>query len=261
MRVPFLLDGVIAQFDGYGELAELDWERYRATYGNVGRLDLILAAEGDSTNRYRLNKQPDVLMLLYLLSAEELRDLLAGLGYGLGAAQLLATVEHCAARTTDGSTLSHVVHAWVLARAHRLGSWEHLVHALDADLKDTQGGATREGIHLGAMASTVDLLTRSYAGLEARDGDLHLNPQLPPELPSLSFPMTYRGHRLDIDVTTEELTVRSGQGTAAPITLVVAGVRHVLAAGGRRTVRIDADTAHPSGGSEHPNRLRGNAQP
>jgi hypothetical protein len=35
--------------------------------------ETILAAEADSPNNYRLSKQADVLMLFYLLSAEELR--------------------------------------------------------------------------------------------------------------------------------------------------------------------------------------------
>ena len=34
----------------------------------AGRLDLILEAEGDSTNRYKISKQPDVTMLFFLLS-------------------------------------------------------------------------------------------------------------------------------------------------------------------------------------------------
>lgn len=49
-------DGIISQFDGYGELKEFDWQHYRRTYGNTERLDLILEAEGDSPNRYRLSK-------------------------------------------------------------------------------------------------------------------------------------------------------------------------------------------------------------
>src|SRR5688572_32953936 len=35
------------------------WERYRLRYGNIQRLDLILEAENDSANRYKLSKQAD----------------------------------------------------------------------------------------------------------------------------------------------------------------------------------------------------------
>ncbi|MFE7964636.1 hypothetical protein ACFU0X_16575 [Streptomyces cellulosae] len=46
LRVPFP-QGVISQFDGYGDLAELDWAAYRARYPSIRRLDRILEAEGD----------------------------------------------------------------------------------------------------------------------------------------------------------------------------------------------------------------------
>ena len=72
MRVPFLEDGIIAQFDGYDRLEELDWDAYRARYGDIQRLDRILEAEGDTINRYKASKQADVLMLFYLFSSEEL---------------------------------------------------------------------------------------------------------------------------------------------------------------------------------------------
>src|SRR5690606_4565231 len=62
MYVPFLDGGIISQFEGYEALAELDWEAYRARYGNIQRLDLILEAENDTPNRYKAGKQPDVLM-------------------------------------------------------------------------------------------------------------------------------------------------------------------------------------------------------
>ena len=68
MYVPFH-DGVISQFEGYGDLAELDWDRLRRQYGNIQRLDRILEAEQDDVNRYKASKQADALMLLYLLSA------------------------------------------------------------------------------------------------------------------------------------------------------------------------------------------------
>jgi alpha,alpha-trehalase len=80
MYVPFH-DGVISQFEGYGGLKELDWDRYRRKYGNIQRLDRILEAENDDVNRYKASKQADALMLLYLMSAPELHELLDRLGY------------------------------------------------------------------------------------------------------------------------------------------------------------------------------------
>src|SRR5690606_14656237 len=81
LRVDFHDDHIISQFEGYTKLAEFDWQGYRRRYGNIDRLDRILEAEGDTTNRYRLSKQADVLMLFYLLSAEELEDAFRHLGY------------------------------------------------------------------------------------------------------------------------------------------------------------------------------------
>ena len=77
MFVPFNADGVISQFEGYDELEELDWDGYRERYGNVGRLDRILHAEGDDPNRYKVSKQADTLMLFFLFPVEELQRLLA----------------------------------------------------------------------------------------------------------------------------------------------------------------------------------------
>ena len=58
------------------------------------------------------------------------------------------------------------MHAWVLARSDRRQSWEFFLEALESDIADIQGGTTAEGIHLGAMAGTLDLLQRCYTGLE-----------------------------------------------------------------------------------------------
>lgn len=61
LRVPFLGNGLLAQFEGYDDLVELDWERYRRRYGDVGRLDLILEAEGDSVIRFSIPLRRPVL--------------------------------------------------------------------------------------------------------------------------------------------------------------------------------------------------------
>ncbi|WP_269044977.1 hypothetical protein [Paenarthrobacter sp. Z7-10] len=180
LTVVFHSDGVISQFEGYEKLKEFDWEGYQARYGNIGRLDLILQSEGDSTNNYRLSKQADVLMIFYLFSAEELQDIFDRLGYHLRPQQIPRTVHFYLSRTSHGSTLSRVAHSWVLARSNRRKSWSLFRQALDSDLDDTQGGTTAEGIHLGAMAGTVDMVLRCYGGVETRDGALWLHPVLPP---------------------------------------------------------------------------------
>ena len=68
MFVPFQDGGIISQFEGYDQLEELDWDAYRAKYGNIQRLDRILRAEGDDPDRYKIAKQADTVMLFYLFS-------------------------------------------------------------------------------------------------------------------------------------------------------------------------------------------------
>ena len=119
MYVPFHDDGVISQFEGYERLEEFDWDGYRRRYGDIRRLDRILEREGDDPNRYRVSKQADALMLFYLFSVDELREMLGRLGYGLPPEVVPRTVDYYLARTSHGSTLSSVVHAWVLARSRR----------------------------------------------------------------------------------------------------------------------------------------------
>jgi alpha,alpha-trehalase len=210
-------DGVISQFEGYGELEELDWDGYRERYGDIHRLDRILEAEGDTPNRYKVSKQADVLMLFYLFSADELRELFERLGYELTPETKARTVEYYLARTAHGSTLSRVVHSWVLARSDRERSWELFNEALESDVDDVQGGTTQEGIHLGAMAGTVDLVQRGYSGLETRGDVLSFDPSIPEGLRALGFDVHYRGHRVGVRITPELLRLTTVVGDVAPI--------------------------------------------
>lgn len=235
LTVPFLRNGLLAQFAGYDDLVELDWAAYRRRYGDIGRLDLILEAEGDSTNRYQVSKQADTLMLLFLLPAEELTAVVRRMGYAFDPGSIPATVEHYLARTSHGSTLSRVAHAWVLARTDRTRSWRLLQQALAGDL-DAHGGTTSRGIHLGAMAGSVDLLERCYTGLHAAGDVLHFNPLLPDELPRLGLVLRYRNHVLTVDVDHDELRIRSAAGPAAPVTIAFRDDRRRLQAG--RSVRF-----------------------
>jgi alpha,alpha-trehalase len=209
MYVPFLSNGLIAQFDGYEDLLEFDWEGYREKYGNIQRLDRILEAEGDSANRYRLSKQADVLMLFYLLTSDDLAALMERLGYPFDVARIPETVGYYLDRTSHGSTLSAVVHAWVLSRSDRAAAWSLFERALRGDLEDSQEGTTREGIHLGAMGATVDIVQRAFTGCAFVGGCLRLEPCLPDPLAGLSMQIRYRSNRLCLDLGQESFTVTS----------------------------------------------------
>jgi len=243
MKVVFHGDGILSQFEGYGDLEELDWEAYRATYGDIQRLDRILGAEGDTPNRYKVSKQADALMLFYLLPAEEIAGILDRLGYDWSEADTARTTDYYMARTSHGSTLSRVVHSWLLARRDRERSWCFFTDALRSDVADIQGGTTSEGVHLGAMAGTVDLVQRCYTGIELRGDALWLNPALPAELTGINMNVRYRGAWLRLELTRSAVVVSSDQKNPRPCRVGVGSQAFDIDPG--QTVEIPVEAVAP----------------
>jgi alpha,alpha-trehalase len=231
MRLVFHGDGIISQFEGYADLEELDWDAYHRKYGKVMRLDRILEAEQDSPNRYKCSKQADVLMLFYLFSADELGRIFERLGYPFEYRTIPRNIDYYIGRTSHGSTLSQVVHSWVLSRSDREQSWELITLALRSDIDDIQGGTTPEGIHLGAMAGTLDLIQRGYTGIETRGDALYLNPCLPNELTHLQLRIRYRGQALVIDIGPGKLTISCAHCAREPIRVGFQETLHRLSGG------------------------------
>ena len=238
MYVPFHGDGIISQFEGYDDLEEFDWEGYTERYGNIQRLDRILEAEGISANNYKVSKQADVLMLFYLLSDDELAEIFERLGHEWDPAIVGRNVDYYLARTSHGSTLSRVVQSFVLARSDPHQAWESFQEALGSDVHDVQGGTTAEGIHLGAMAGTVDLVRRCFAGMETREGKLWFTPSIPNELRSLRMSLQYRGGWVDCEMSAESMTITSREDAANPVLVVVNDEEFELTPGAVRTVAL-----------------------
>ena len=238
MLVPFHGGTIISQFDGYDQLEELDWDRYRKKYENIQRLDRILEAEGDSPNRYKVSKQADVLMLFYLFSSDELRKLFRQLGYSFKYETIPQNMAYYLNRTSHGSSLSRVVHSWVAARSDREKAWALFQESLNVDVTDIQSGTTAEGIHLGAMAGTVDLIQRVHTGLETRGDTLFLNPCLPTDLKRLRMFLYYRGHSLDLSITQNQLNINSRAGLAQAIKVGLKNKRYRLKPGDTITLEL-----------------------
>ncbi|MEU1494903.1 glycoside hydrolase family 65 protein [Streptomyces sp. NPDC005776] len=239
MYVPFH-QGVVSQFENYDRLEELDWARYSRRYGDIRRLDRILEAEGDSVNRYKASKQADTLMLGYLFRPADLDGLFTRLGYRLDDEVWRKTVAYYAKRTSHGSTLSSLVHGWVLARQKGPEAWSHVEEALLSDVADVQGGTTGEGIHLGAMAGTLDMVQRGITGLEAGSEGLHVDPVALPEIPRFSFTLCFHGQRgIRIRMMPGRIGISVPASPLGPLVVLLAEGRRVMVpAGGERWFRL-----------------------
>ncbi|MFW2334953.1 glycoside hydrolase family 65 protein [Ilumatobacter sp.] len=238
MVVPFHDGDIISQFEGYEQLAEFDWQAYVEKYGNIQRLDRILEAEGDTPNRYKVSKQADVLMLFYLLSGEEIEEIVTRLGYEWHDALIQRNVDYYLPRTSHGSTLSRVVQSYVLARSDRTRSWAAFQEALHSDIADVQGGTTAEGIHLGAMAGTVDLAQRCFSGLDTRGGVLRFDPAIPDELQWLRFDLQYRGGWVQCEMSAKMMSITSHEGAVRTIKIAIRDDEFELHPGALRRVEL-----------------------
>ncbi len=232
MMIPFHDDGIISQFEGYNDLEEFDWQGYRHKYGDISRLDRILEAEGDTPNHYKVSKQADVCMLFYLLRADVLESLLRGLGYPFQSQLVRRNVDYYLARTSHGSTLSSVVHAAVLARVDPDRAWPLFCSALTADQQDIQHGTTREGIHLGAMAGTIDILERSYAGIDRFHDALRLNPRMPKHIHRLRLRENFHRRWYDLSFQDGTLEISLAADGLGPAEVNVWGKTYLIEPGG-----------------------------
>jgi trehalose/maltose hydrolase-like predicted phosphorylase len=212
MYVPFIDEDIIEQFEGYDDLKEFPWNEYREKYDDIQRLDRILEQENDTPNRYKANKQADVLMLFYLFSEKEIADIFDRLGYKMDETKICRNIDYYRKRTSHGSTLSRLVFSWVLRKYDKTESWKDFEKVLVSDFEDIQGGTTPEGIHLGAMAGSLDLVQRCFAGLQVRDRALWIKPDMPDAITKLSMQIKYHDHWVSISIDDDKVKIAFEEG-------------------------------------------------
>ncbi|GGC91181.1 glycoside hydrolase family 65 protein [Enterococcus wangshanyuanii] len=211
-------EGIIAQYEGYFDLKEIDWEQAKATYGNIYRMDRILKAEGQSPDDYKVAKQADTLMLFYNLNKEKIDEILDDLGYDLPADYLEKNLLYYLNRTSHGSTLSRIVHAQLAeeVKFHDL-SWKLYQEALYSDYQDIQGGTTAEGIHTGVMAATIYVTLTTYAGIDIKKEQLSIRPNLPEHWTEMTFNLSHKGIDHQLTVNTAAVQITASKDTVVTI--------------------------------------------
>jgi trehalose/maltose hydrolase-like predicted phosphorylase len=129
---------------------------------------------------------------------------------------------------------------------------DFFAQALQSDESDIQQGTTAEGVHLGAMAGSVDQVQRVSTGLEVRGDVLWLNPELPREMERLGMRIRYRGHALDLRLTRASLTISSRKGVAPPISVSVNGQAHEFVSGTTHAFRLNGEATEEAVANKGP---------
>ncbi len=208
MTVPVDKDGIIHQFEGYMDLKELNWDEYRTKYDSLQRIDRILKAEGISPDGYKVAKQADTVLLFYVLNENEIRHIFQRLGYPFDKETVRKNYDYYVQRTSHGSTLSRVVHAYV---AEELGYHKdtdrYLRDVLESDMHDIQGGTTQEGIHVGVMGGSIELFLKCFAGLSIDEDRIGINPKLPQAWRRVRFHVRYKNIWFDMTLTQDKVRV------------------------------------------------------
>lgn len=175
--------GLIEQFQGYFGLEDIDLAAYEA---RTAPMDVLLGRE--RIQRSKVIKQPDVVMLLYLLWDRFPADVRE------------ANFRYYEPRTSHGSSLSPPIHA---AMAARLGEVElamryfRLTAAID--LANRMGNAAG-GVHAAALGGLWQAVVFGFAGLTWSAEGPRLHARLPEAWRGLRFNLLWRGRGFPADL-------------------------------------------------------------
>ncbi|HIK06976.1 MAG TPA: beta-phosphoglucomutase [Trichormus sp. M33_DOE_039] len=195
--------GLIEQFEGFFQLKDIDLKEYEPRQKSI---QAVLGMEG--TNQTQVLKQPDVLMLLYLMRP------LAEFPYDQ---KILATNWHYYAPRTDityGSSLGPAIHA-ILASdlGDSMRAYKRFMQAAMVDLEDSRGN-TQDGIHGASAGGVWQAVVFGFGGIQFTDNGPIANPHLPPSWSRLQFQLQWRGQWYQFDLGDKGLGTRDwGLGT------------------------------------------------
>ncbi|HSJ87046.1 MAG TPA: glycoside hydrolase family 65 protein [Anaerolineales bacterium] len=176
---------LVEQFQGYFQRRDVNLATLEPRTESVQSLFGI-----EGANETQVIKQPDVLMLMYLLP--EL----------YGAETVKANYDYYNARTdhTFGSSLGPSIQAIMACKVgDAAGAYEHFMRAARADLFDVRNNAG-DGIHGASAGGLWQAVVFGFAGLERIATGWKVNPHLPEKWNRVAFKIVDRGNVLTFDV-------------------------------------------------------------
>ena len=140
-------------------------------------------------------------------------------------------VDYYEQRTVRDSSLSASVQAVICAEVGHLElAYEYVFEAAFIDLHDTHHN-TRDGLHMASLAGAWVALVVGFGGARDEGGELRLRPQLPNAIRRLCFNLRWRGLKLKIDISQQEVTYSLRDGSEGTLTFFHEGSEVTLDAG------------------------------
>ncbi|MBE9005392.1 beta-phosphoglucomutase [Fortiea sp. LEGE XX443] len=197
--------GLIEQFEGFFQLQDINLDEYEPRQRSI---QAILGIE--ETNKRQVLKQPDVLMLLYLM--RESAD------FPYNQQSLQTNWDYYAPRTdiTYGSSLGPAIHAILASDVGKSTiAYKRFMQAAMVDLEDSRGN-TSDGIHGASAGGVWQAVVFGFGGIQLTENGPVANPHLPSYWTRLKFKLHWRGEWHEFDLHPQQKTMEEFTQSPTP---------------------------------------------
>jgi len=133
--------------------------------------------------------------------------------------------------TVRDSSLSACTQAVLGAEVGQLDlAADYLAEAALMDLRDLEHNS-RDGLHIAALSGTWLAIVAGFGGMRDHDGQLSFHPQLAPRWRGFSFGVHWRGTRIRVTVSGDQVTYELADGAERQIELLHCGEPFMLRSG------------------------------
>ena len=204
-----LTTGLIEQFEGFFQLEDVNLADYEP---RTKSLQGLLGIE--ATSQKQILKQPDVLMLLYLLrQAYDYNTLKVNWDY------YTQRTDH-----TYGSSLGPAIHAVLACDLNNpTEAYTHFLRAALVDLEDVRLNAA-EGIHAASAGGVWQAVVLGFGGVRMTQFGPMACPNLPPTWKRLKFKLQWRNEWYEFDLQPETAMAMVTQEAQVPVFATVQAV-------------------------------------
>ncbi len=190
------------QFEGYFDLNDPPLSSFEPRSRSVQALLGIQGAQ-----KVQIIKQPDVLMMLYLLEND------------FDISTITANAHYYTPRTdlTFGSSLGPAIQAAISARLGDLeDAYRYFMMGALTDLEDVRGNSV-DGVHAATAGGVWQAAIFGFAGIDPNGGKPIARPRLPDGWERMRFQLQYRGEGYPFDLKAhDEATIPTKSETETP---------------------------------------------